>query len=242
MKPERTVSLKNHNRGFGRAERITKHWVPVYVWVMWWIFTIYLILKWFKNKLKGTDLDFLLDKPTAIFIWILIAFGIYISLILFYKRQEQSFFQNKTKFINKLFNLPLIFAVALLSFAHGANDVANAIWPLAAINEAVKSGWESIGKIWVPFWIMLLWAVSLSLWLAVFGWRLIKTVWNEITKLDQIKAYCVALSAAITVILASALSLPVSTTQIAIGWVFGIWLYREYLKRQKWKSKIIIEK
>ena len=219
-----------------------KQWVPVYVWLMWWIFTIYLILKWFKNKLKGTDLDFLLDKPTAIFIWVLVAFSIYISLIIFYKRQEKSFFHNNTKFINKLFNLPLIFAVALLSFAHWANDVANAIWPLAAINEAVKTTWESVGKIWVPFWIMLLWATSLSLWLAVFGWRLIKTVWNEITKLDQIKAYCVALSAAITVILASALSLPVSTTQIAIGWVFGVWLYREYLKRKKWKTKIIIEK
>ena len=100
-----------------------KHWVPVYVGIMWWIFTIYLLLKWFKNKLKDTPLDFLLDKPTAIFIGVLIAIGIYVSLIIYYKKQEQSFFQDKTKFINKLFNLPLIFAVSLLSFAHWENLV-----------------------------------------------------------------------------------------------------------------------
>lgn len=233
----RKTILKTENKW-----EAAKHWVPIYVWLMWWIFTIYLLLKWFKNKLKDTNLDFLLDKPTAIFIWVLIAIWIYVSLIVHYKRQKKSFFHDNTKFINKLFNLPLICAVALLSFAHWANDVANAIWPLAAINEAVRTSADAVWKVWVPFWIMLVWAISLSLWLAVFGWRLIKTVWNEITKLDQIKAYCVALSAAITVILASALSLPVSTTQIAIWWVFGIWLYREYLKRKQWKTKVIIEK
>ena len=219
-----------------------KHWVPVYVWLMSWIFTIYLILKGFKKKLPDTPLEFLLDKPTAIFTWILVAMLVYVWLILYYKSKKKKYFEDNKNFVNTLFNVPLIFAVCLLSFAHWANDVANAIWPLAAIYEAVTTTWESIWKVWIPIWIMLLWALSLSLGLAVFGWRLIKTVWNEITKLDQIKAYCVALSAAITVIIASALALPVSTTQIAIGWVFGIWLYREYLKRKKWKEKVIIKK
>jgi PiT family inorganic phosphate transporter len=89
---------------------------------------------------------------------------------------------------------------------------------------------------------MLLGALWLSMWLAIFWARLIKTVWNEITKLDQIRAFCVALSAATTVIIASKLGLPVSSTQIALGWVFGIWLFREHLNRVKWKDKIIIEK
>lgn len=244
-----------------------KHWVPVYVWLMSWIFTIYLILKGFKKKLisfyENGDwvFDFLLkeifvksketwemvskiilDSSTAIFIWVLIAVLVYLSLIIFFKSKKEWFFENNKFFVNTLFNAPLIFAVCLLSFAHWSNDVANAIWPLAAIYDAVTNTWDVIWKVWIPTWIMLLWAISLSLGLAVFGWRLIKTVWNEITKLDQIKAYCVALSAAITVIIASAMSLPVSTTQIAIGWVFGIWLYREYLKRKKWKEKVIIKK
>ena len=219
-----------------------KHWVPVYVWLMSWIFTIYLILKGFKKKLPDTSLDFLLDKPTAIFVWILVAILVYVWLILYYKSKKRKYFEDNKKFVNTLFNVPLIFAVALLSFAHWANDVANAIWPLAAIYDATVHAGATVWKVWIPFWIMLIWALSLSIWLSVFWWRLIKTVWNEITKLDQIKAYCVALSAAITVIIASAMSLPVSTTQIAIGWVFGIWLYREYLKRKKWKEKVIIKK
>ncbi len=239
-----------------------KHWVPVYVALMTWIFSLYLIMKWFKNVLSnsyGSHFDFLLNKiilenwstkividsSTAIFISIILSVLVYVWLIVHFKKHKNSFFKDKTKFVNKLFNVPLIFAVALLSFAHWSNDVANAIWPLAAIYEATKEGgWELLSnwKSIVPFWIMLLGALSLSFWLAVFWGRLIKTVWKQITKIDQIKAYCIALSAAITVILASAIWMPVSTTQIALWWVFGIGLYREFLKRQKWKDKVLVEK
>lgn len=248
--------LKQENMG-----ESAKQWVPVYVWLMSWIFAAYLIMKWFKKTLissyqegnwlfdflitevvKWDKIKIIIDNPSAIFVWILVAISVSVSLIIYYKSKKNKSFENNKKFINTLFNIPLIFAVCLLSFAHWANDVANAIWPLAAIYEAVTSSWDTIWKVGIPVWIMLLWAISLSLWLAVFGWRLIKTVWNEITKLDQIKAYCVALSAAITVIIASALALPVSTTQIAIGWVFWIGLYREYLNRRKGKEKIIIKK
>jgi PiT family inorganic phosphate transporter len=89
---------------------------------------------------------------------------------------------------------------------------------------------------------MLTWALWLSVWLSVFWARLIKTVWNEITKLDQIRAFCVALAAASTVIVASWLGLPVSSTQIALWAVFWIWLFRQYLQTKKWSKKIVIEK
>jgi phosphate/sulfate permease len=91
-------------------------------------------------------------------------------------------------------------------------------------------------------WVMIIWAIWLVLGLSVFWARLIKTVWSEITKLNQIRAYCVALSAAITVIIASQLGLPVSSTHIALGWVFWVGLLREHYKRQKWKTKDYIEK
>ncbi|MDD2871957.1 MAG: inorganic phosphate transporter, partial [Candidatus Gracilibacteria bacterium] len=90
-------------------------------------------------------------------------------------------------------------------------------------------------------WIMFLGAIGLVLGLSVFGSRLIKTVGNEITKLNQIRAYCVALSAAITVIFASALGLPVSSTHIALGGVFGIGLIRQHIKREKGSKKAYIE-
>lgn len=221
-----------------------KHWVPIYVWIMMMIFSIYLLLKWLKPVLSSNEFLHNLINPTnSVFIWFIIWVASYMVLVVIYKKHKKTFFKDDKKFINTLFNIPLIFAVALLSFAHWSNDVANAIWPLAAINETIKNWWaEIVQAAWVPFWIMLLWALWLSMWLAIFGARLIKTVWNEITKLDQIRAFCVALSAAVTVLIASALWLPVSSTQIALWAIFGIWLFRQYLSNKKWEDKEVIDK
>ena len=222
-----------------------KHWVPIYVSIMTLVFSLYLILKWFKHKLWPVK-DYLYSHnfdftTTAVFVSIIIALVVYTLMILHFKSKKKKYFEDNKDFVNTLFNTPLIFAVALLSFAHWANDVANAIWPLAAISDAIKNTWDSIKSVWIPFWIMLLWAFSLSFWLAVFGGRLIKTVGKSITKLDQTRAYSIALAAAITVITASAMWLPVSTTQIALWWIFGIWLYRQWLKSKAGKDKKVIE-
>jgi PiT family inorganic phosphate transporter len=77
-------------------------------------------------------------------------------LVRVYLKKHKSLLQDDKKHINKLFNIPLIFAVALLSFAHGANDVANAIGPLVAINEAIVNGGMSTSGASIPFWIMFL--------------------------------------------------------------------------------------
>lgn len=156
-------------------------------------------------------------------------------------KRYESFFKNSKKSINRLFNIPLIFSAALLSFAHGANDVANAIGPFAAIYESVDTG-NILGSTGVPLWIMIVGALGLAVGLGTYGANLIKTVGNEITKLTQVRAFCVALSAAITVIFASALGLPVSSTHIAIGGIFGIGLFREWQKRRKGIQKIYLDK
>jgi PiT family inorganic phosphate transporter len=136
--------------------------------------------------------------------------------------------ENNKKSVNRLFTIPLIFAAALLSFAHGANDVANAIGPLAAINDAIVHGGVS-GKASIPFWIMAVGGFGIAVGLALYGPKLIKTVGSEITKLDQIRAFSIAMAASITVIVASQLGLPVSSTHIAIGGVFGVGFLREWL-------------
>jgi len=196
-----------------------KHWVPIYVSLMIFVFSLYLILKWFKHILtplkEYVETFWFNFTAMATFISFILAVAVYVILILNFKSKKKKFFEDSKEFVNQLFNLPLIFAVALLSFAHWANDVANAIGPLAAIKDAVSwvvNNWT----VPVPTWIMIIWALSLSFGLWVFGARLIKSVWWEITKLDQTRAYSIALSAAITVIIASALWLPVSTTQIAL--------------------------
>jgi PiT family inorganic phosphate transporter len=133
---------------------------------------------------------------------------------------------------NTLFTIPLIFAAALLSFAHGANDVANAIGPLAAINDATVHGGIST-KASIPLWGMGVGAFGIAIGLALYGPKLIRTVGREITELDQIRAFCIAMAASITVIIASQLGLPVSSTHIAIGGVLGVGFLREYLHRDK---------
>jgi PiT family inorganic phosphate transporter len=117
----------------------------------------------------------------------------------------------------------------LLSFAHGANDVANAIGPLAAIFEVVKSG-AIASKAATPLWIMVLGAMGLAVGLALYGAKLIRTVGKEITELDNMRAYSIALAATLTVIVASQLGMPVSTTHVTIGAVFGVGFLRELLK------------
>lgn len=137
--------------------------------------------------------------------------------------------ENSKATVNGLFTIPLIFAAALLSFAHGANDVANAVGPLAAIADALETGAVS-SKAAIPLWVMLIGALGIAIGLALFGPKLIRTVGSEITELDQMRAFCIAMAAATTVIIASQLGLPVSSTHIAVGGVFGVGFLREYIK------------
>jgi len=144
-------------------------------------------------------------------------------------RKKAGNLENTRDNVNNLFTVPLIFSAGLLSFAHGANDVANAIGPLAAIADALTKG-GVVTEAAVPLWIMIVGGVGISVGLAVFGPKLIRTVGGEITELDKSRAFCIAIAAAITVIVASQLGLPVSSTHIALGGVFGVGFLREYLK------------
>ncbi|GBO84072.1 putative phosphate permease [Marinobacter salsuginis] len=195
--------------------------VPWLVAIMAWAFGTYLMIKGVKKIVK---VDFL--EATLI--------GLAAAAVVFFIMRTlvgrmASTMENSSAGVNTLFTWPLIFAAALLSFAHGANDVANAIGPLAAINDALSAN-SVVTSASIPMWVMMVGALGLAVGLMLFGPRLIKTVGSEITELDKTRAFCIALSAALTVILASQLGLPVSSTHIAIGGVFGVGFLREYLK------------
>lgn len=195
--------------------------VPWLVAIMAWAFGTYLMIKGVKKVVK---VDFL--EATLI--------GLAAAAVVFFIMRTlvgrmASTMENSSAGVNTLFTWPLIFAAALLSFAHGANDVANAIGPLAAINDALSAG-AVVTSASIPMWVMMVGALGLAVGLMLFGPRLIKTVGSEITELDKTRAFCIALSAALTVIVASQLGLPVSSTHIAIGGVFGVGFLREYLK------------
>ena len=183
------------------------------------------------------------DKPSF---GIAALFGLIVGVTVFFLVKKllirsSHALQNNRASVNVLFTVPLVFAAALLSFAHGANDVANAIGPLAAINDAVISGGIS-AKAEIPFWVMAIGALGISIGLALYGPKLIKTVGSEITELDQMRAFSVAIAAAITVIIASQLGLPVSSTHIAIGGVFGVGFLREWLDTTDLSQEIKGEK
>ena len=195
--------------------------VPLLIGIMAWAFGTYLVLKGLKKIWK-------VEMPVAL----AIGFGIAVVIYLLSRKvlkQNASSLENNKRAINKMFTIPLIFAAALLSFAHGANDVANAIGPLAAINDAIAHH-EIATKAAIPLWVMMVGALGISIGLALYGPKLIRTVGSEITELDQTRAFCIALAAAITVIIATQLGLPVSSTHIAVGAVFGVGFLREYLK------------
>lgn len=188
---------------------------------MAWSFSTYLVMKGLKKIWK---VDFL----TALGIGLAIAVLVFIIIKPFVSKAADKLENDKTA-INNLFTIPLIFAAAMLSFAHGANDVANAIGPLAAINDAILSGGVST-KAPIPIWVMMIGALGIALGLTLYGPKLIRTVGSEITELNKIRAFSVAMAASITVIIASQLGLPVSSTHIAVGGIFGVGFLREYLK------------
>jgi PiT family inorganic phosphate transporter len=195
--------------------------LPILVSLMVLAFSTYLIMKGLKKVVK-------VDILTASGIGVVMAVLTYFIVKSLTRRYSTSM-ENEKQSINRLFTVPLIFAAALLSFAHGANDVANAVGPLAAIADAITSNGVS-AKAAIPFWVMAVGALGIVLGLALFGPKLIRTVGSEITELDQMRAFCIAMAAAITVIVASQLGLPVSSTHIAVGGVFGVGFLREYLK------------
>jgi len=221
-----------------------RKWVPVFVAIMAWAFTTYLTLKGLKHVWSDiTDvLNFLphTKKPTF---GVAAIFGVIIAIITFILvkaniTKKAQTLKNDRNAINILFTIPLVFAAILLSFAHGANDVANAVGPLAAINDAVINGGIS-SKSGIPLWVMAIGGFGIAVGLALYGPKLIKTVGSEITELDQIRAFSIALAAAITVIIASQLGLPVSSTHIAVGAVFGVGFLREFMKLEKDNEEIL---
>ena len=209
-----------------------KKWVPVLVGIMAGAFASYLALKGLKKIIK-------IDLQTAIALGLI--FGVITWAFTKPIIAKQSVgMENRNKSLKKLFNIPLIVSAALLSFAHGANDVANAVGPLAAIVQASSSG-EYTAAISIPLWVMVIGAAGISFGLFLFGPKLINVVGNQITKLNQMRAYCVALSAAITVIVASWLGLPVSSTHIAVGAVFGVGFFREWDTAKRMRSANLSE-
>ncbi len=210
-----------------------RRWVPVLIGIMAGSFTAYLASKGLSHVAR-------FDALTLSLLGVGATLGFWLVSHRFVAIQSRGM-ENRNQSLRKLFRLPLVISAALLSFAHGANDVANAVGPLAAIVSAAQGGGVQ-AQVGLPLWVMLIGAVGISLGLLLFGPKLIRMVGEQITKLNPMRAFCVALSAALTVIVASGLGLPVSSTHIAVGAVFGVGFFREWYTANSPRRRAYLER
>ena len=124
--------------------------------------------------------------------------------------------------VERVFGVLMIFTACAMAFAHGSNDVANAIGPVAAIFSIVTSGGEIAQKSLMPIWILLLGGVGIVFGLLMYGHKVIATVGSGITDLTPSRGFCAELSASITVVIASGTGIPISTTHTLVGAVLGV--------------------
>jgi len=211
--------ILNTEKPFEKA----KLWGPVYVFLVGWIVGLVTLFKGLKHL--DFELTVVQSLVTATAIGIVLAF-IGKLLINRVKVDPEADKEYHYASVEKVFVPLMLFTAAAMAFAHGSNDVANAIGPLAAVVSIVQSGGEVAQKAGLPLWILLLGGAGIVIGLSTMGYRVMETIGTKITELTPTRGYCATLAAATTVVLASKTGLPVSTTQIAVGAVMGVGLAR----------------
>ena len=200
-----------------------KKYVPGYIFLVGFIISMVTLLKGLKHI--GLTLNF---QESLLYS---IAIGIFIALIgSFFLRKIENTHQVRGDVVfdgvEKVFAVLMVFTACAMAFAHGSNDVANAVGPLAAIASVVQSGGDIASQSVMPWWILLLGGVGIISGLAMLGYRVIETVGKNITELTPSRGFAAELAAATTVVLASGTGLPISTTHTLVGAVLGVGLAR----------------
>ncbi len=200
-----------------------KKYAPFYVFLVGFVISLVTLFKGLKhlNIALSTGQSF----ATAI------VFGCFTATVgwLVTRKIEDDFTANREfsfASVEKVFTPIMLFTACSMAFAHGSNDVANGIGPLAAVYSIISSGGEVMQKSQLPLWILLLGGGGIVLGLITLGYRVMMTVGKKITELTPSRGFCAELAAAITVVIASRTGMPVSTTHILVGAVLGVGLAR----------------
>ncbi len=202
-----------------------RRYVPVYIFAA----VLVTATVTFVKGLKHVGLD--LSMPMAILYSVLMA-GIVavvcrlvINRLRFRSLEAPTGGQSRFNDVEKVFGILMIVTASGMAFAHGSNDVANAIGPVAAIVAVVSTGGVA-AKSAVPVWVLLVGAAGIVVGLATFGYRVMATIGRKITELTPSRGFAAEFAAASTVVVASGTGLPVSTTQTLVGAVLGVGLAR----------------
>lgn len=208
---------------FTRAKQL----IPVYMWIVGFMISMVTLLKGLKHL--GLKLEFGLGSKFANALPLSVALGLVVAIVgavLLRRIRFEANEDNRFASVERVFGVLMMFTACSMAFAHGSNDVANAIGPLAAITSIVQSGGQVAATAVMPAWILLIGALGIVAGLTTYGWKVIATVGNKITQLTPSRGFAATLAAASTVVIASATGLPISTTHTLVGAVLGVGLAR----------------
>ncbi|WP_028764149.1 inorganic phosphate transporter [Shewanella colwelliana] len=200
-----------------------KRYVPFYMGLAGFVMSLVTI----KKGLKHVGLHFSNVEAYALAAAIAVLVGL-AGMVAIKRLKMSAKADRQTQFgnVEKVFAILMVVTACCMAFAHGSNDVANAIGPLAAVVSVVQSGGEISSKAPLVWWILPLGAIGIVMGLAIFGKRVMQTIGKNITHLTPSRGFAAELAAASTVVIASGTGLPISTTQTLVGAVLGVGMAR----------------
>jgi inorganic phosphate transporter, PiT family len=200
-----------------------KRFIPVYIFLSALVLTLVTFIK----GLKHVGLDISPNEAIGFAVALSLLISIIGSVMLkrLHIRESEKAHLN-LEGLEKIFGVLMVFTACAMAFAHGSNDVANAIGPLAAVYAVVKGGGAVLAQSALPTWILGLGAIGIVAGLATYGYKVIATVGESITELTPSRGFAAQLATASTVVIASGFGLPISTTQTLVGAVLGVGIAR----------------
>ena len=201
-----------------------RKYLPIYMFLVGFMIAMVTLIKGLKNT--SLNLDFGLQSKLLNSLPLAIVIGVLVAIFGRFLLSRVDTKTSKHDSVESLFAILMIFTAAAMAFAHGSNDVANAIGPLAAIAGVVESGGVIASKSAVPTWVLILGAIGIVVGLATYGFKVMATIGRKITELTPSRGFAAELGAATTVVFASSLGLPISTTHTLVGAVLGVGLAR----------------
>ncbi len=202
---------------------MAKKYVPYYIFIVGFIISMVTMVKGLKHVGVKLPMEQCIMIAAGVGIIIMLLGTIMIRRLKFDPKADRNFhFAN----MEKIFGVLMIFTAIAIAFAHGSNDVANAIGPVAAIVSIVQSAGEIASKSATPVWILMLGGFGIVIGLMTYGHKVIATVGSGITELTPSRGFAATLGAAVTIVFASGTGLPISTTHTLVGGVLGVGLAR----------------
>ena len=200
-----------------------QRYVPYYIFLVGFVIAMVTLVK----GLSHVGLEVTFNQATIL----ALAFGLVTVVIgtFMLRRLNLTFsddHEEQMRSVERVFGVLMIFTACSMAFAHGSNDVANAIGPLAAINSVISNNGIFEAESALPVWILLLGGFGIVTGLAMWGHRVIKTIGKNITELTPSRGFAAEIAAATTVVIASGTGIPISTTHTLVGAVLGVGLAR----------------